>query len=231
MILQLQVPGYLPRSLAPCTGSLPCDHRAIERRKDSLARRTRPGPRKELACNIWEDVTVRIYKARGHLGKEITNEDLDEWAAVAIDLVDLGPTIIIRTDHGDLILDERFWGQLYFKGLRLPNDSHCGKTYVFAYNFVNGNPNRDRGWMMDPLEEAAMLTNIWGQSILDRREGVIQRYIGLFELGDTCLDIAFSVELMSRDVAGAIWNRLRLDALDTFIYSEKMDSCEPGRVD
>ena len=84
---------------------------AVEKKKqDFAARRAKPKFKRGLTSNIWEDVTVKIGKARGEWGVYISEEEFRSWLRVAIDLDPPLLTDIVQTGAGDLIKDARFEG-------------------------------------------------------------------------------------------------------------------------
>lgn len=80
-------------------------------------------PRTELISYIWKDVMVKISKGKGAGGLRVTEEDFRSWVTTSLDLSGPAPDDIIRTVHGDLILDDEFSGRIYLKGLLVNNDS------------------------------------------------------------------------------------------------------------
>jgi hypothetical protein len=201
----------------------------IQKKKEAFARKEESGGQRGPMSNIWQDVTVKISKGRGDFGLKISEADFRSWLDVAIDIEGPQPEDIVQTDHGDLILDKRFSGRIYLKGLRVPSLGPDGRGYVFGYNFVRGSINRDRERLVDWSEEAEMLAMIWEQSIVGRGDGVTNDYIKLFRDHQECADIASAEEKVSISVAKAIWNRLRTASPNAFFYSE--NNSEPDVTD
>ena len=102
---------------------------------------------------------------------------------------------------------------------------------MFGYNFARGYINRDRERLTSPMEEATMLAKIWEQPILDGREEVIRRYLGLFRDHENRPDIAFAEKVVSEAVAGTLWDSMRKGSPSAFFYSEQADDCEPDGAD
>ena len=152
----------------------------VRRQKNKFAEKAASGGRRGLTSNIWEDVTVKVSKGRGASGMKISEADFRSWLDVAIDVNGPQSADIVHTDHGDLILDDRFYGRIYLKGIHVPGLGPGGKEYIFGYNFVRGRINRDRERLMSQAKEAEMLAMIWEQSIVRRGDDVTDKYIKLF---------------------------------------------------
>ncbi|KAH8881903.1 hypothetical protein GQ53DRAFT_734671 [Thozetella sp. PMI_491] len=192
--------------------------RTIQKSKEEFAKNAPLGPREALTSYIWKDVTVLIEKPKGLLARSVTKEDFDTWAAVSLDLSGPAPDKIIRTEHGDLILDTAFANQV-------------GKDYVFGYNFVEGDINRDRQRLSHPAQEAAMIAKIWQHPILENREDVVRSYIDLFKDPRDVPDIAFAEKVVSEPVAKAIWSFMKAENPDTFFYCVTTDERSPDDID
>jgi len=150
-------------------------------------------------------VLVKISKARGSNGKKITMSTFRRWVAVTLHLKGPSrPEDIIRTVMGDVILDPRFAGLVYLKGLRVSSGAE-GTLYKFGYNFAKGYLNRDRERLTDKNEKAKMLAVIWRDAVLKGGEGIVQHYLGLFRHHPGSPDILLADEHMSRDVAKVMW--------------------------
>jgi hypothetical protein len=193
----------------------------LQKLREKFALEKTAGPRKNLTSYIFQDVTVLISKARGPYGAKVTEEDFRSWAQVAIDLENPQPQDIIRTSHGDLILDKRLSGRVYLKGLRVSDSGSDSNPYIFCYNFVQGYINRDRERLTSREEEAKMIAGIWEQPILEGNAGVIQQYLQLFWNSEAHPDITLAHEVVSKPVGQTLWNTLRSDIPDAFFYCEE----------
>jgi hypothetical protein len=203
----------------------------IERKKKAYAdRQAATNFRRGLTSNIWEDVTVKISKARGETGIKISEEDFRSWLKVAIDLDPPQSTDIVQTDHGDLILDKQFSGRIYLKGLRVAGPGPTSREYIFGYNFVRGRINRDRERLASLSEEAGMLATIWEQSIAQIGDRITDNYIKMFRDHEDCADISLAIEKVSSSTAKTIWSRLRTLSPDAFFYSAE-DKSESDTAD
>ena len=197
----------------------------VERKKEAYAtRKTAPNFSRGLTANIWEDVTVKIGKAKGEYGMKILEEDFRSWLKIAIDLNPPPSSDLVQTNQGDLILDKHFSGRIYLKGLRVAGHSLDGREYMFGYNFTRGRINRDRERLTNRSEETEMLAMIWEQSIKVQGDSITDHYIKLFHEHEECADIASAIEKVSPSTAKTIWNRLRTTSPDAFFYSEQDNS-------
>lgn len=77
-----------------------------------------------LSPRIWKDVAVTIGRGRGERGERgepVRQEEFSTWLDGFLDISrPQDPSDIIETDSGDLILDQKFSGRVYLKGLLLP---------------------------------------------------------------------------------------------------------------
>ena len=120
---------------------------------------------RQAQSHIWEDVTVKIgnvYWSNTNKGKKIEFDQFMNWIKIALPLQQ--PTSIIKTKAGDLILDEKFAGNIYLKGIYV-GSSACRGHVKYAYNFYNGEINRDRKKLANPTKEAKAIAEIWGEAI------------------------------------------------------------------
>jgi len=202
----------------------------IERKKQAFAKKMASGARKGLTANMWEDVTVKISKATGNYGKKISEEEFRSWLDVVLDINQPQSTDVVQTEHGDLILDEKFASRIYLKGLHIPGHGPDGREYIFGYNFLRGRINRDRERLMNRSEEAGMLCRIWEQSTAIRGNDVMDQYIKLFREREECADIALAKKMMSIAMAKSIWGRLRASLPGVFFYSTE-DGSDMDAVD
>ena len=116
----------------------------VQRKKEAFARELASGSRKDLTSHIWEDVTVKISKGRGVNGMRISEADFRSWLNVAIDIESPQSADVVQTDHGDLILDKRFSGRIYLKGLRVPRLGPDGSVYFWVQFCPRSNQSGSR---------------------------------------------------------------------------------------
>jgi hypothetical protein len=203
------------RSTLQCRLSLPKPGLVEKERAKYATMSAKPNFRRRLRSNIWEDVSVKIAKARKG-GKKISEEDFKSWLKVAIDLDPPSSTDTIQTAHGDLILDKRFARHIYLKGLLLTD--HDPKHH-FGYNFIRGRINRDRDGLVNQSEEIDMLAKIWEHAILENDPKIIDIYIELFRDHEECAEISAS-DKISLSAVEAIWKQLKISSSEAFFYPE-----------
>ncbi|OAP54876.1 hypothetical protein AYL99_10576 [Fonsecaea erecta] len=201
----------------------------IEKKKLYYAvQRAKPNFKRALTSNIWEDVSVRIGKGKNSSGRPVSENDFRSWLTVSIDLNPPLPADIVQTPSGDLILDTRFAGHIYLKGLKIEGHSI---DYVFGYNFARGSVGRDRTHMSKQSEETQILGDIWEQAILARRPDVIDTYIKLLWEQKKCPEVALASDRLSQSSACVVWKRLRIMEPDAFFYCEVDPSEDTSRPD
>ncbi|KAJ3958603.1 hypothetical protein N0V92_004827 [Colletotrichum tropicale] len=195
----------------------------IKKHKDSLLSKTLNGQvREDLTSYIHQDVSVRISTIKGD--GFITEAEFRRWTKVSIDLHCPSPDKIIRTTSGDLLLDPTFAGRIYLKGLLVLDNGPWAtrrETYTVGYDFASGSINRDRERMMDPTEEAQIIAEIW-EAAIDQRPDLTKRYFDLFDNGDS-KDVAFSDRVVSKRMAGHVWQHLLKDMPEYFFYNAKSE--------
>jgi len=74
------------------------------------------------------------------------------------------PCLGCVTQISSLILDKKFNGKIYLKGL-LMDDPSLAKPFKYGYNFFYGEVNRDRQRFRNSNKEARMLCRIWVEAI------------------------------------------------------------------
>jgi hypothetical protein len=193
---------------------------------DQSKRLKGPDFQRSLISNIWEDMTVKVGKARGGQGVSISEQDFREWLKVALDLHP--PRSLVRTGEGDLILDKEFSAQLYLKGLLVSGHGPDGRSYIYGYNFLRGEINRDRERLTDKSEEAAQMARLWEQSISNRDPEMTDRYIDLFLNHPQSPDVALAEDHVSESTAQEIWKTLRSLHPDAFFHGAEKEKGEPS---
>ncbi|KAJ3958605.1 hypothetical protein N0V92_004829 [Colletotrichum tropicale] len=205
------------------------DEQDINAEKLSLRMRTSWGerPRSDLVSYSHKDVTVQLSHPETGRGYRvpITAEKFRSWTTVSLDLNRPDPDKMIRTPHGDLIIDQRFAGQIYLKGLRVGSRKPGGKSYKYCYNFSTGKVSHNRERMTSHEEEAEALAKIWETAMAEDNDNLVQRYIELFS--EDHVDL-ISAEKASRSLARRIWSWLRTSQPGAFYYSEASDAEHDG---
>jgi hypothetical protein len=168
-----------------------------------------------LTANSWEDVTVAVGMIQRQ-GKKIDLETFKEWIKVSLDLDQ--PSEVIETDHGALILDPRFQGRIYLKGLLLelnPPEVSCigttTKTFRFAYNLLYGKVGRERRRIEKSADEARTITRIWEAVIREGRPNIVKKYIDMLQNVSPLADVKYAKDFISEWTSNAIWKHLLED--------------------
>ncbi|KAF4835433.1 hypothetical protein CGCSCA4_v012662 [Colletotrichum siamense] len=202
--------------------------RNVDYETASLTQQTMGGTlRSDLVSYSSRDVTIQLsHPATGRgYRNPITADEFRGWTTVSLDLSNPDPHKMIRTQHGDLVLDERFAGQIYLKGFKVSAPTLGSKSYRFCYNFATGKLGRDRERMTSHDKEAETLANIWETAVAGDHGNLVQRYVELFS--EDCVDI-ISAEKASRILARRIWTWLTTSQPGAFYYSEGSDSKHDG---
>jgi hypothetical protein len=181
----------------------------------------------KFKANPATDVCMIIEKPRGAQGKKISEEDFRNWIKVTLDLErPKDPSDIVETDDGDLILDKRFAGKMYLKGLLLPSGGSSIKKLEVGYNLLKGATNRDRERLKNEEEEAKTLMHIWERAIRKCGESILQRYVGLLLDNPSCVDVTSTERLISEDTALAIWEYLKRHGIGMFYHNVEGDNTD-----
>lgn len=210
----------------------------LRQKKAKYRQRERDRLPRLLEANIWEDVCVEVGYVRaskGDTGEERKTQkipllEFQRWLEVTIDINP--PTEIVRTESGDLILDEKHKNKAYLRGLLLPQSSITGKTCHYGYNFLRGQTDRDRSNIVNAWEEASRITNIWRDALLSGPEIVakydlVRKYTRLLlDQNQLAADVNLADQYISRKVAGLIWRHLTVevpqkDGSKLFYYCDK----------
>jgi hypothetical protein len=193
----------------------------IKRQKMTHDARRKAGIARDLTANIWEDVSVIVGKVNQN-GRPIIVEDFHEWMRVTIDLN--RPSELVRTPHGDLILDEAYVGHLYVKGIHVPLAGTEGHRFRVGYNLVRGNlgRDRDRQRLMDGEQEARTVTLIWETAIKQQEEKVLPLYVSLLRYHPLWADVRLAEVMITEVTARKVWGALAAEARATgaFYYPE-----------
>ncbi|OAL39774.1 hypothetical protein AYO20_00686 [Fonsecaea nubica] len=225
--------GIRPRLC--CILSEPGPKLVRDQREEYNRREMAGDTQRGLTSYIWEDMTVKIGKSKYREGSQkVSEEDFRKWMDVSIDLDPPETTGIVRTTTGDLILDPRFRGRIYLRGLLVAQTSGYAqndKGYCFGYNFYNGQINRDRQRMASPHEEANAMASIWTQAIQLKGDWVIDAFVKLFADDEAAHDVEHSYKFISRLTAQSICRRLKESQPDAFFYSERDASRQNATTD
>lgn len=186
-------------------------------KKRYIAKLSRPGFKRDLSANLWEDVTVKIAKGRDEGGLVVQEDEFRSWLLVTLDLNPPAPAEVIKTDHGDLLLDSRFAGSTYLKGLRVAGN---GQEYAYGYNFAHGRINRDRDRIADAKHEQTVLREIWQAAISIKGAPIIDLYLQLLGEDKDCVEVTWTCDKMDLPTVKTIWRHMRSSKKDAYFYFE-----------
>lgn len=185
--------------------------------------------------HIWEDVSVMIGNvhrsgATKSRGKKIDFETFKTWIQIALPLQ--RPKSIVKTKFGDLILDNKFAGRIYLKGLYV-GGSASSQTTKYGYNFVEGDICRDRKKLANSEEEAKAIAAIWSEAVQKEPDTIGRAYAELLvdQNQQGLADISHAGNYMTSKVAALVWNQIRSSSgypKNVFYYNS--DSTNPGKV-
>ncbi|KAJ5588760.1 hypothetical protein N7537_011438 [Penicillium hordei] len=170
----------------------------------------------QLTAKIWKDVSVFITKGGKHNSRDesrLTRDIFWSWMRATIDV---NPPIgLIRTLKGDLILDERFAGHLYFKGIEFSPGENNGSGLHVGYNLATESPGWSSGRLIEPERRSKLIAEIWESAIRKGNEGALLLYIDFLRNHPTRMDVQNAEDLVTEIVARIIWAKLKEDSQKT----------------
>lgn len=194
---------------------------------------TSKGKPRTTIAHVWEDVSViigqvRESKSSDGTAKKTKKVPLSIFENMIKVTLDLNPPASIQsTPHGDLIDDEAYTGQLYLRGLLLPNSRKSTRQYTYSYNFIQGSTGRDRDSLLNAGQERKVVLDLWS-SLVDNesRSGSPQTYTkklaALLEHSfHTSADVAGAEEHLTRSTAVAVWKVMRVNVGNAFFIQTK----------
>jgi hypothetical protein len=165
----------------------------------------------DLIANPCRDVTVRIGAVgpiKGTNRKPVTMDIFRSWIGVYMDL-DRPSEIIETRPYGSIILDERFTGKIFLKGLHIENID-ASKLYKYAYDFSTGATDRDRGSLLNQRQQARYLAWMWSHAIHHNRPRMIENYVAMITNTEVeWADVNLLATFLSKSTAWKIWKFLR----------------------
>ncbi|KAK2627369.1 hypothetical protein QTJ16_003335 [Diplocarpon rosae] len=216
---------HLYCSLTPMKDSV------IEKRMLAESARILAKKPRQLISNVWEDVSVKIGKVYSTKGTQIETAKFMEWIKVSFELN--RPIDCIKAPDGDLVLNQKFGGRIYLKGLYI-GGSITSKNLRFGYNLGYGNVNRDRARLIGADQEATILAKIWGHAILTGQEKYVTKYTKMLLEDDAkqWADVNLAQDNISKSVAEKIWKHLlTCNPLgEVFYYNSPKQEDEDVRV-
>ncbi|KAJ5656291.1 hypothetical protein N7507_008241 [Penicillium longicatenatum] len=98
--------------------------------------------------------------------------DVMKWMEMTMGIRGLSyPPHINETEDGDLVLDRRFQGKVYLKGMLLPASAFRSRIFRAI--------SRDRQTLLDTYEEADIVRRIWESAIRKHQTAMLPIYINL----------------------------------------------------
>ncbi|VUC24627.1 unnamed protein product [Clonostachys rosea] len=166
--------------------------------------------------------------------EQIKLEVFNGWCNAALFLRDIPnqEETIIKTHHGELILDEAVQGNLYLKGLLLKESttyvsaSISGRPLKYAYNFRHGETNRDRQSVTQSREECRAILNIWNEALQQRPDLIAAFHDMLLSTDPEYADVLWAKALMRLELAAKLRDHLFSDQTKWY-YSDKEISEDP----
>jgi hypothetical protein len=183
-------------------GFQPITETLLQKQMAAYHTKVKEGTSRELKANIWEDVSVKIGQVFRSKANKIKMADFKEWLKVSLDLDH--PSKVIETALGSLILDPRFKGRIYLKGLLLENN----KNSKFGYNLYYGFTNRDRQMLTNQVLEAKVLARIWEEAIEVSAVDTLHDYVTMLWDDEQWADVNLAKDHISKATANKIWQHL-----------------------
>lgn len=159
----------------------------------------------------------------------VTRKEFDDWVTCATFLRDgrHGSDEMVKTKHGDLLLNPLRQGNIYLKGLLL-NESKDGhhasitnKELKYGYNFARGGTNRERQSVATASEESSLIMKIWSEALNERPDLVAKLFDILNHQDIEYADVAGAKQHMTYATAKRIQGHLTGEEFaDRWYYSE-----------
>ncbi|KAH2247634.1 hypothetical protein KXW26_006740, partial [Aspergillus fumigatus] len=118
----------------------------------------------------------------------------------------------------DLIIDPRFRGKTFLKGLLLPASVLEARPFELSYNFVQGGVNRDRQRLVSRYEQADLVRRIWESAIRENEALILPLYVNLLRNFPRAPDVELADQLLDHVTRFRIWKYLLKDAGDEKFY-------------
>ncbi|KAH3173447.1 hypothetical protein KXV78_000430 [Aspergillus fumigatus] len=192
-------------------------------------------PAQDMACftyRTWRDVCVEVGPDSEGTGGGVSIEEFRQWLTVSLDIHGHSyPESIIETDQGDLIIDPRFRGKTFLKGLLLPASVLEARPFELSYNFVQGGVNRDRQRLVSRYEQADMVRRIWESAIRENEALTLPIYVNLLRNFPRAPDVELADQLLDHPTRFRIWKYLMKEAGDEkFYFCQKTGSQSVGSI-
>jgi hypothetical protein len=175
----------------------------------------------QLHSRIERDVTVTIGPERNKRRKKVTLEIFKKWLEVSLDIRGFFyPAHIIETGVGDIILDKRFSGKVYCKGILLLDSTTEAASYKMGYNFLTGIAHRGRLEMTCKEERSNLVRQMW-EAAIGQDEAILPIYVDLLWNSPGAPDVERADHLLETCTRSLIWKYLLMKTNgEQFYYSE-----------
>ena len=176
----------------------------------------------QLHSRVERDVTITIGPERNRKQEKISLELFKKWLGVSLDIRGFSyPSHVIETGAGDIIIDEKFRGKVYLKGILLSGPISETDSFKLGYNFLTGTVNRDRQRLVDKQEEANLVRQIWEAAIGQYEASMLPVYVNLLRNFPRAPDVELAERLLEAPTKSLIWKHLLQEANgEQFYYSE-----------
>jgi hypothetical protein len=162
---------------------------------------------------------VEIRPDREGKGVGVSFKNFKQWLTVSLNIHGYSyPESVIETDQGDLIIDPRFRGKTFLKGLLLPASVLEARPFKLGYNFVQGGVNHDRQQLVSQYQQADLVRRIWESAIRENEALVLPIYINLLQNFPRAPDVELADQLLDHPTRFRIWKYLLKEAGDEKFY-------------
>jgi len=168
---------------------------------------------------VTKDVTIQIGRVMGK-GEKIRRSTFEKWMKISLDLDPPGNSSdLVKTRLGTLILDPKYEGKIYLKGL-LMEERGSLRQFKYGYNLKYGRVNRDREMITNIMEQARTITDIWRDGILAKEKLLLTKYVDMLKSSEEYADVDRVESYISDAVAKKIWHEIRYIESDnsSFFY-------------
>lgn len=155
----------------------------------------------------------------------VTRDEFQEWTKAALFLQKIEDGEIVKTPNGDLIMDARFCGNVYLKGLLLKEStpgrsaSITGKPLHYGYNFANGVTNRERQSIAAADDETRAILSIWRLAVDEKSDLIGNLHDLLQSRVPEYADVAKAEEFIHKDLATSLRDYLLTQFKGKWFYT------------
>ncbi|KAJ5198742.1 uncharacterized protein N7498_007859 [Penicillium cinerascens] len=168
---------------------------------------SRKSSSRKFTANIWEDVSICIKKGDTSIEHALTKEEFWHWLQVTIDVNP--PANLVRTLAGDLILDDKYSGCLFLRGIKVLSADMDDRGFRVGYNLATGDLSRDRSKLHNPEQESKAIAEIWASAIEQGHQKALSVYVYLLQHHPHSRDVRGADQLVNEATARKIWTELK----------------------